>query len=247
MKPALTSEARLERNGSALVASVLIVADRALDRDLWSQALAGSEFRVLAAIGDLDDITDATRDASPHLVLLVDGETQDVASRIVRLSVCLPDSRLVVIADADTAMVSREVLPERTIPERAIIFERDRTLAELLQILTDAVGPAGVPHTPPVAAGPPHFRPLAARNPSLEAWSELKPRERDVLVLLARGTDMEATARQLGVSRSTIEHYRSRLLKKFGFRRLPPLVYWVLTECREQLEKAAAALGSEDS
>jgi two-component system, NarL family, invasion response regulator UvrY len=58
----------------------------------------------------------------------------------------------------------------------------------------------------------------------------LSPRERQVLVLVARGASSAQIGTELHLSPKTIETYRSRLMTKLGLDDVPALVRWAIRE-----------------
>ncbi|HVW70955.1 MAG TPA: LuxR C-terminal-related transcriptional regulator [Steroidobacteraceae bacterium] len=56
----------------------------------------------------------------------------------------------------------------------------------------------------------------AARPTTLEGWSELSERERDVLSALAAHTTTKGMARSLGLSPETVKHHLKRIFSKLG-------------------------------
>lgn len=67
---------------------------------------------------------------------------------------------------------------------------------------------------------------------SASPQDSLSPRERQVLVMVARGATSAAIAAELHLSPKSVETYRSRLMAKLGLRDVPALVRWAI---REQL------------
>lgn len=67
-----------------------------------------------------------------------------------------------------------------------------------------------------------------ARAFEVTGLSQLTPRERDVLQLIASGQSNKEAGRQLGISPRTIEVHRARLMKKLGARNTADLMRIVL-------------------
>ena len=65
-------------------------------------------------------------------------------------------------------------------------------------------------------------RPVAARD-----LSQLTPRERQVLQLIAKGHSNKETGRELGISPRTVEVYRARVMEKLGAGNAADLM-WIL-------------------
>jgi DNA-binding NarL/FixJ family response regulator len=58
----------------------------------------------------------------------------------------------------------------------------------------------------------------------------LSPRERQVLVMVARGASSTAIGEQLHLSPKTVDTYRSRLMAKLNLADVPALVRWAIRE-----------------
>lgn len=60
--------------------------------------------------------------------------------------------------------------------------------------------------------------------------AELSARERQVLVLVARGASSSQIGQELHLSPKTVDTYRSRLMAKLGLEDVPALVRWAIRE-----------------
>ena len=72
---------------------------------------------------------------------------------------------------------------------------------------------------------------LAAQGrsaPQAQSFQELSPRERQILVMVARGDSSSTIAEQLHLSSKTVDTYRSRLMNKLGLRDVPAVVRWAV-------------------
>jgi DNA-binding NarL/FixJ family response regulator len=67
------------------------------------------------------------------------------------------------------------------------------------------------------------------RPVEIRGFSQLTPRERDVLQLVTNGQSNKEAGRQLGISPRTIEVHRARVMEKLGARNTADLVRIVLT------------------
>ncbi|MDS1139233.1 helix-turn-helix transcriptional regulator [Pusillimonas sp. SM2304] len=63
-------------------------------------------------------------------------------------------------------------------------------------------------------------------------FSVLTPRERDVMVYVARGKPNKIIAAELGVSQRTIEAHRARIFQKMQVRNAVELAHRVLSQRR---------------
>lgn len=59
-------------------------------------------------------------------------------------------------------------------------------------------------------------------------WDDLSPRERQVLVMVARGASSAEIGRQLHLSAKTVDTYRSRLMAKLQLGDVPAVVRWAI-------------------
>lgn len=73
---------------------------------------------------------------------------------------------------------------------------------------------------------------LAVRGLTEAAFSSrsLSARERQVLVMVARGASSAEIGTQLHLSPKTVDTYRSRLMRKLGLNDVPALVRWAIRE-----------------
>jgi DNA-binding NarL/FixJ family response regulator len=62
------------------------------------------------------------------------------------------------------------------------------------------------------------------------AAQRLSPRERQILVLVARGASSAAIGESLHLSPKTVDTYRSRLMAKLGLHDVPSIVRWAIRE-----------------
>ncbi len=66
------------------------------------------------------------------------------------------------------------------------------------------------------------------RESARNSFAELSDRERQVLLLVARGHTNQAIANQLFLSVKTIESYRARLMNKLGLRNRAELTQFAM-------------------
>jgi DNA-binding CsgD family transcriptional regulator len=69
----------------------------------------------------------------------------------------------------------------------------------------------------------------AGRPVEVRGFSQLTPREREVLQLISNGRSNKEAGRQLGISPRTIEVHRARVMEKLGARNTADLMRIVLT------------------
>jgi two-component system response regulator NreC len=68
----------------------------------------------------------------------------------------------------------------------------------------------------------------STRETARNSFTELSERERQVLLLVARGYTNQAIANQLYLSVKTIESYRARLMSKLGLRNRAELTQFAM-------------------
>jgi two-component system response regulator FixJ len=71
--------------------------------------------------------------------------------------------------------------------------------------------------------------PVARRSVEVRGFSQLTPREREVLHLISNGQSNKEAGRELGISPRTIEVHRARVMEKLGARNTADLMRIVLT------------------
>lgn len=74
------------------------------------------------------------------------------------------------------------------------------------------------------------MRALAGDTRGTGGATALSPRERQVIVMVARGASSAAIGEQLHLSPKTVDTYRSRLMAKLGLSDVPALVRWAVRE-----------------
>lgn len=212
---------------TATAAGLLIVAARPLARDCLAEGLGrDSAFRIVGAVAAVADALAVLRQRSVELVVLDTAGGQDALADASRLVLDAPGQRVVLLDDWADEKRAAAAMDNGL----AAYLDWTQTLDELRVALRRVVEGERI-LTPSLMRAPrPHFRPQPTPRMPLATLASLTPREREILGLMVQGTDIPSVAKQLGLSRSTIEHYRGRLLKRFGFKRFPQLVYWVLTE-----------------
>lgn len=190
------------------------------------QAMVRAGFRmILEADGGIDVVGEAEN-----------GEQAAAAARRLRPDVVLMDIQMPV---EDGLQATRRIIEAAELPSRVIIlttFERDDYIFDALRsgasgfLLKNAPPEELVHAVRVVAAGEALLAPSVTRRiieqfaqrtprPDLGArLEELTQREREVLILLARGRSNAELAAELFVSEGTIKTHVSSLLSKLGLR-----------------------------
>jgi two-component system, NarL family, invasion response regulator UvrY len=145
-----------------------------------------------------------------------------------------------------------ERMQQRDLPVRTIVLtmsEQPRDLAEALRLgaagyllkgsparevleAVDTVVDGGEYLTERVAGWAVSAEPTGSAKTGIES---LSPRERQVVLMVVRGSSSAAIGEQLHLSPKTVDSYRSRLMAKLGVRDVPALVRLAI---REQLISA---------
>lgn len=60
------------------------------------------------------------------------------------------------------------------------------------------------------------------------SWADLSPRERQILIMVARGASSADIGQQLHLSSKTVDTYRSRLMAKLNLGDVPAVVRWAI-------------------
>ena len=136
----------------------------------------------------------------------------------------------------------------RQMPVRVIVLtmsDQPRHVAEALRygawgyLLKGSSGAELLQAVEAVAQGRRYLSPQAAEFAASVLTSEatpaggadaLSPREKQILVQVARGASSSAIGESLHLSPKTVDTYRSRLMSKLGLPDLPSIVRWAIRE-----------------
>ncbi len=139
-------------------------------------------------------------------------------------------------------------LQRRQLPVRAIVLtmsDQPRHVAEAMRHGACAYLLKGSPSAEllqaidAVEAGRRYLSPQAAEfaasvltgdTPAASSLDALSPRERQVLLLVARGASSAAIGEALHLSPKTVDTYRSRLMAKLGLADIAAVVRWAIRE-----------------
>lgn len=209
------------KGGGAVVSTVFLVDDHALLRDGLRAIVESAGHRV---VGEADRIAPALAGilhSAPEIVLLDlalgDRSGHELLRELQRRTSA---SRCIVISMSNRPADVAEALRLGAIG----YVHKGAPRAELLAAIAAAV--EGRQHLTPEIAG------LALRGMTalLEPHQELSPRERQVLVLAARGFTNAESGAALNLSPKTVETYRTRAMRKLGLEDLPAVVRWAVRE-----------------
>jgi DNA-binding NarL/FixJ family response regulator len=179
-----------------------------------------------------------------HAVVGGAADPAEALADIVRLQpeIVLLDLQL----DGRSGLELLDELRLRAVPARVIILSMSNatgTVAEALRLgaagylLKGSAGRELMAAVEAVSAGRRYLCPAvsdAALQGLAPAGSEggesLSPRERQILVRVARGKSSAAIGEELHLSSKTVDTYRSRLMAKLRLGDLPALVRWAIRE-----------------
>ena len=174
------------------------------------------------------------------------GESADITQALAELSRLSPD---VVMLDLQLEGRSGfEVLAEmqrRQLSAKVIVLsmsDQPRNVAEALRMGAAGYVLKGSPSSELLAAIEAVMQQrrylgegltdIAVQGPTSDAerGSTLSPRERQILVMVARGKSSAAIGEELHLSPKTVDTYRSRLMAKLELADVPALVRWAIRE-----------------
>lgn len=183
----------------------------------------------------------AVLEAAGHMVV---GETADLTQALAEIASLQPD---VVLLDLNLGERSGfellDGLQKRAIVVKVIALtmsDQPRHVAEAMRRGALGYVLKGSPSAELLAAidaaarGHRHLSAgtaeLAVRALDVGHEPALSPRERQVIVMVARGHSSAAIGLQLHLSAKTVDTYRSRLMTKLGLSDVPALVRWAIRQ-----------------
>jgi len=177
-------------------------------------------------VGESADITQALSDVNrlePQVVLLdlnLDGRSGfEVLAELQRRS---QSSRVIVLSMSDQA---RNVAEALRMGASGYVLKGAASMELLAAVEAVALGRRYLS---------PGLTDIAVQGLTTDAdrGATLSPRERQILVMVARGKSSAAIGEELHLSPKTVDTYRSRLMAKLELADVPALVRWAI---REQL------------
>lgn len=196
-----------------------LVDDHPIVRESLATLLEGRGHKV---VGQSDDLTQALSEIvqlSPDVVLLdlfLGGRSGlEILAQIIERG--LP-SRVVVLSSSNNAEQVADAMRRGAV---AYVLK-----GSPVEDLLSAVGAASFGRT--FLAKEESALATAGRLRSDVAEDHLSPRERQIVVMVARGASSAQIGEELHLSPKTVDTYRSRLMAKLGLRDVPAVVRWAI-------------------
>lgn len=197
---------------------VLIADDHAIVREGIRQVLCTDESRAFDVVGEASTGLDAVRLAQqlrPHVVVLdLSMPEMSGLEAAERIREALPDAGILMLSIHD----HEEYVLQSMRAGAQGYLRKDSSPAELrgaVRTLSEGGSFFSAPAARTLASGPRGGGDDEAQRGKLDA---LTPREREVLVQIARGRTNKEMAAQLGISVRTVESHRDALMRKLGIR-----------------------------
>lgn len=205
------------------MSSILLVDDHAVLRAGLRLLLDGQPD--LCVIGEAEDVRTAVAQATtlqPDLILLDLSLTGSSGlAAIPALRAVAPHSRILVLTMHDDEGYVRQALAAGA---NGYVLKRAAD-AELIAAIRAVL--RGELYIHPALTRQ-LLENLLPQTPALNPWESLSEREREVLLLVARGYTAAEIAEQLSLSPKTVETYRTRGMEKLGLRSRAALVQYAL-------------------
>lgn len=195
---------------------VLLIDDHALFRVGLLELLERRGIEVVDAVGDCDVGLRLTRDCAPDVVLLdlrMPGpggleilkqiRAEGLGRRVAMLTTSTEEADLIASLQAGAnGYLLKDMEPDELVAALTDIVAGETVVApELTGILARALRPEPAPEVP-----------------AQPTFSELTPREQEILCHLAAGQSNKAIARELGISDGTVKLHVKAILRKLAVR-----------------------------
>jgi DNA-binding NarL/FixJ family response regulator len=206
---------------------VLVADDHSVVREGLRHVLSGAPgFEVVAEAATAGEaMALAERHAPDVLVLDISMPGGSGLGTVEEIRRRLPDVRILMLSIHD----QREYVVESVRAGAHGYLRKDSTPAELRAAIT-AVHLEGAYFSPAIAR---HLGAALRGDAGAESGQggpSLTPREREVLVRIARGLTNKETAAELGISTRTVEAHRDSLSRKLGIRTVAGLTRYVMEQ-----------------
>jgi two-component system, NarL family, response regulator NreC len=200
--------------------TVLVADDHPILRDGLTSLLRGSDFDVVAAVGDGDTLIDAARRLRPD-VIVTDFAMPGLSGldALVRLKADQIESRVIILTMHNDAELATRVIRAGA----SGFLLKESAGEELLAAIRQALQ-GRVYLTPTVTKG---VMDLMAGAPAASE-PHLTPRQRDVLRLIVKGQRMKEIAANLSLSTRTVETHKYEMMEALGLHSTAELVRYAL-------------------
>lgn len=201
--------------------SVLIVDDHVVVRQgVRATLVPEADLEVCGEVSSLQDALAAARSLQPHLILLdLTLPDSQGTQAIATLREAAPSAKIVILSMHDQVEIARGAIRAGA---SAYVLKSNAT-AEL------AVAIRSVMRGTPFISGTFGSELLAYfLNPNSMPQPDLTAKEREVVILLARGKKNREIASHMGISARTVESHRYRVMRKLKLGSLSDLVRFAL-------------------
>jgi DNA-binding NarL/FixJ family response regulator len=193
--------------------TVAIVDASRLRRECLRLALAQhNPERAVVEAGSADDLVHLAAEGGRLDLILMSAATADHVElrQIETLRRALPDTPVVVVAEADNAQRARQILATGARGFLPVSLSVKVLMGAIDLVLAGGVYvPSSLLDAGPLRAG------AAATEPSAP-WSELTRRQRDVLALISQGKSNKLIADALTMSESTVKAHVKQIIKRLN-------------------------------
>jgi DNA-binding NarL/FixJ family response regulator len=205
-------------------ARVLLADDHPLFRDGIASLLASKDYQVIGQAGNGAEAVKMAKALRPDLILMdirMPGLNGLAATRLIKAS--QPDMRIVILTVSDEDSDLFEAIKSGAAGYLQKSLDSDQFFGLLEAVMRGEVG-----LTPVLAAKILAEFARSESPPSQEEVSELTPRERQVLELVAQGGTNAEIAEELSVSQNTVKFHMKNILGKLHVRNRAEVVAYAL-------------------
>jgi DNA-binding NarL/FixJ family response regulator len=192
---------------------IVIVEDSVLLREGIARILAEYGDEVVATLGDAGRLLQTVEELSPDIVIadvrMPPTFTDEGLRAAVELRARRPNTPVLVLSQYVEERYATELLAGSTVGIGYLLKERVADVSEFLSAVR-RVANGGTALDPEVVAQ------LLTRSRRRDALTDLTPREREVLGLMAQGLSNSGIAAQLVVSDGAVEKHISSIFAKLG-------------------------------
>jgi len=192
---------------------IVIAEDSALLREGLARILTDGGFEVLAQARDADELLDAVRRHKPDIavvdVRMPPGHSDEGARAARQIRDTWPEVRVLLLSQVIEARHALALVSQRPDGFGYLLKDRVLEIDDFLEAVR-RVGRGGSAIDPEVISE------LVGRRRDGDPLSELSPREREVLELMAEGLSNGGICRRLYLSPQTVETHVTSIFGKLG-------------------------------